>query len=139
MSSIRVEIVSAEGQIFSGDAQMLFAPAQMGELGIAPRHAPLLTNLRPGEVRVQTGDGEEQFFYVTGGILEIQPYLVTVLADSALRGDQLDEEAALEARNRAREVLAGRHDEVDLAQAQAELVEAEARYRAAQKLRGMRR
>ena len=139
MSVIRVEIVSAEGEIFSGDAQMLFAPAQMGELGIAPRHAPLLTNLKPGEVRVQTEDGEERFFYVTGGIMEIQPHLVTVLADSALRGDQLDEEAALAARDRAREVLAGRHDEIDLAQAQTELVEAEARYRAAQKLRGTRR
>ena len=139
MSVIRVEIVSAEGAIFSGDAQMLFAPAQMGELGIAPRHAPLLTNLKPGEVRVQTEDGEERFFFVTGGIMEIQPHLVTVLADSALRGDQLDEEAALAARDRAREVLAGRHDEIDLAQAQAELVEAEARYRAAQKLRGTRR
>jgi F-type H+-transporting ATPase subunit epsilon len=139
MSSIRVEIVSAEGEIFSGDAQMLFAPAQQGELGIAPRHAPLLTNLKPGEVRVQTSDGEEQFFYVTGGILEIQPHLVTVLADSALHGDQLDEEAALAARDRAREVLEGRHTITDLAQAQSELVEAEARYRAAQKLKGMRR
>lgn len=139
MPSIRVEIVSAEGEIFSGDAQMLFAPAQQGELGIAPRHAPLLTNLKPGEVRVQTNDGEERFFYVTGGILEIQPHLITVLADSALHGDQLDEQAALEARNRAREVLDGRHTVTDLAQAQAELVEAEARYRAAQKLSGHRR
>ena len=139
MSTIRVEIVSAEGQIFSGEAEMLFAPAQMGELGIAPRHAPLLTNLKPGEVRVQTGEGEEKFFYVTGGNLEIQPHLVTVLADSALRGDQLDEDAALAARDRAREVLEGRHAEVDLAQAQAELVEAEARYRAAQKLKAASR
>jgi F-type H+-transporting ATPase subunit epsilon len=139
MPSIRVEIVSAEGEIFSGDAQMLFAPAQQGELGIAPRHAPLLTNLKPGEVRVQGSDGEEQFFYVTGGVLEIQPHLVTVLADSALHSDQLDEEAALAARDRAREVLEGRHTITDLAQAQAELVEAEARYRAAQKLRGTRR
>ena len=138
MPTIRVEIVSAEGEIYSGDAEMLFAPAQMGELGIAPRHAPLLTHLKPGEVRVQTGDGEEKFFYVTGGILEIQPYLVTVLADSALRGDQLDEEAALAARDRAREVLEGRHTTTDLAQAQAELVEAEARYRAAQKLKATR-
>jgi len=134
---IRVEIVSAEGEIFSGDAEMLFAPAKMGELGVAPRHAPLLTALKPGEVRVQTSEGE-QFFYVTGGVLEIQPHLVTVLADSALHGDQLDEAAALAARDRAREVLAGRHDEIDLAQAQAELVEAEARYRAAQKLKGHR-
>ena len=134
---IRVEIVSAEGEIFSGEADMLFAPAKMGELGIAPRHAPLLTALKPGEVRVQTAEGE-QFFYVTGGVLEIQPHLVTVLADSALHGDQLDEAAALAARDRAREVLSGRHDEIDLAQAQAELVEAEARYRAAQKLKGHR-
>ena len=139
MPSIRVEIVSAEGEIFSGDAQMLFAPAQQGELGIAPRHAPLLTNLKPGEVRVQTSDGEEQFFYVTGGILEIQPHLITVLADSAVHGDQLDEQAALEARNRAREVLEGRHTTTNLEQAQLELVEAEARYRAAQKLSGTRR
>jgi len=137
MTTIRVEIVSAEGEIFSGDAEMLFAPAIMGELGIAPRHAPLLTNLKPGEVRVQAG-GEERLFYVTGGVLEIQPHLVTVLADSALHADDLDEAAALEARDRAREVLAGRHDEIDLAQAQFELVEAEARYRAAQKLRGKR-
>jgi F-type H+-transporting ATPase subunit epsilon len=135
---IRVEIVSAEGEIFSGDADMLFAPAKMGELGIAPRHAPLLTSLKPGEVRVKTGEGDK-FFYVTGGVLEIQPHLVTVLADSALHGDQLDESAALAARDKAREVLAGRHDEIDLAQAQAELVEAEARYRAAQKLKGHRK
>jgi len=134
---IRVEIVSAEGEIFSGDAEMLFAPAKMGELGVAPRHAPLLTALKPGAVRVQTRDGEK-FFYVTGGVLEIQPHLVTVLADSALHGDQLDEAAALAARDRAREVLVGRHDAIDLAQAQAELVEAEARYRAAQRLKGAR-
>ena len=138
MVSIRVEIVSAEGAIFSGEAAMVFAPAKMGEIGIAPRHAPLLTDLKPGEVRVQNSDGEEQCFYVTGGILEVQPHLVTVLADSALHADQLDENAALAARERAKEVLEGRHGEIDLAQAQAELVEAEARYRAAQKLRGKR-
>ncbi len=136
---IHVDIVSAEGEIFSGEAAMVYAPAVMGDVGIAPRHAPLLTNLRPGEVRVDTGDGEERFFYVTGGVLEVQPHLVTVLADSALRADQLDEAAALEARERAREALEGRHgEELDLAQAQAELAEAEARYRAAQKLKGKR-
>lgn len=135
---IRVDIVSAEGEIYSGDAEMVFAPGRMGELGIAPRHAPLLTHLKPGEVRVQTGDGDEKFFYVTGGVLEVQPYLITVLADSALHADQLDEDAALEARERAREALEGRMGEVDLEQAQAELVEAEARYRAAQKLKGQR-
>lgn len=136
--TIRVDIVSAEGEIYSGDATMVFAPGKMGELGIAPRHAPLLTHLQPGEVRVQTEDGDEKFFYVTGGVLEVQPYLVTVLADSALHADQLDEEAALEARERAREALEGRGGEIDLEQAQAELVEAEARYRAAQKLKGRR-
>lgn len=136
---IQVDIVSAEGDIFSGEAEWVFAPGRLGELGIAPRHAPLLTELKPGEVRVETSDGEEQFFYITGGVLEVQPHLVTVLADSALRGDELDEEAALAAREKAREVLAGRSDEIDLAQAQAELVEAEARYRAAQKLKGKRR
>lgn len=134
---IHVDIVSAEGAIFSGEAEMVFAPAQMGEIGIAPRHAPLLTDLRPGPVRVQTEDGE-QFFYVTGGVIEIQPHLVTVLADSALHGDQLDEAEALAARERAREALEGKHGEVDLAQAQAELIEAEARYRAAQRLKGKR-
>jgi len=138
MASIKVEIVSAEGEIFSGEAQMVFAPGQLGEIGIAPRHAPLLTDLKPGEVRVQTAEGEEQFFYVSGGILEIQPQLVTVLADSALRADELDEAAALEARERAREALEGRHGEIDLEQAQRDLVEAEARYRAAEKLKGRR-
>lgn len=136
--TIRVDIVSAEGEIYSGDAAMVFVPGRLGELGIAPRHAPLLTHLKPGEVRVQDSDGEEQFFYVTGGVLEVQPYLVTVLADSALHAEQLDADAALEARERAREALEGRHGEVDLERAQAELVEAEARYRAAQKLRGDR-
>ncbi len=136
--TIRVDIVSAEGEIFSGDAAMVFAPGKLGELGIAPRHAPLLTHLQPGEVRVQTEEGEEKFFYVTGGVLEVQPYLVTVLADSALHADQLDEEAALEARERARAALEGREGEIDLEHAQAELVEAEARYRAAQKLKGRR-
>ena len=135
--AIHVDIVSAEGAIFSGEAEMVFAPAQMGEIGIAPRHAPLLTDLRPGPVRVQTEDGE-QFFYVTGGVIEIQPHLVTVLADSALHGDQLDEAEALAARERAREALEGKRGEVDLAQAQAELIEAEARYRAAQRLKGKR-
>ena len=138
MASIHVDIVSAEGEIFSGEAEMVFAPGQLGESGIAPRHAPLLTDLKPGEVRVQTSEGEEQFFYVSGGILEIQPQLVTVLADSALRAEDLDEAAALEARERAREALEGRHGEIDLEQAQRDLVEAEARYRAAENLKGRR-
>ena len=135
--TIHVNIVSAEGEIYAGDADMVFAPAKMGEIGIAPRHAPLLTQLKPGSVRVQTGDGEK-VFYVTGGVLEIQPHLVTVLADSALHADQLDESEALAARDRARELLHGKGEGVDLAAAQAALVEAEARYRASQQLKGHR-
>ncbi len=134
--AIHVEIVSAEGAIFSGDAERVFAPARAGEIGIAPRHAPLLTTLKPGSIRVLTADGEK-VFYVTGGVLEIQPHLVSVLADSALHADQLDEAEALAARDRARELL-GRGGEIDLAAAQAALVEAEARYRAAQQLKGKR-
>ena len=133
---IHVEIVSAEGAIFSGDAERVFAPARAGEIGIAPRHAPLLTTLKPGSIRVLTADGEK-VFYVTGGVLEIQPHLVSVLADSALHADQLDEAEALAARDRARELL-GKGGEIDLAAAQAALVEAEARYRAAQQLKGKR-
>jgi F-type H+-transporting ATPase subunit epsilon len=136
--ALHVDIVSAEGEIYSGEAKMVFAPARMGEIGIAPRHAPLLTDLKPGSVRVEGEDGEEKFFYVTGGVLEVQPHLVTVLADSALHADQLDEDAALAARERAKEALEGRHGEIDIQQAQAELVEAEARYRAAQHLKGKR-
>ena len=135
--AIHVNIVSAEGAIFEGDADMVFAPAKAGELGIAPRHAPLITTLKPGSVRVQSGE-TEKLFYVTGGILEIQPYLITVLADSALHADQLDEAEALAARERAREMLQGRAEGIDLAAAQAALVEAEARYRAAQQLKGKR-
>ena len=139
MSTIHVEIVSAEGAIYSGDAEMVVAPAGMGEVGITPRHAPLMTNLRPGEVRVQTpDDGEELFFYVTGGVLEVQPHLVTVLADSALHGDQLDEQAALAAQQAAEEALKGATAKEDIAHAQAQLVEAAARYRAAQRLKGKR-
>ena len=135
--AIHVNIVSAEGEIFDGDADMVFAPAKAGEVGIAPRHAPLITTLKPGSVRVQSGGGEK-LFYVTGGILEVQPHLVSVLADSALHAGQLDEAEALAARERAREALAGRAGDIDLAAAQAALVEAEARYRAAQQLKGKR-
>ena len=138
MATIHVDIVSAEGEIYSGTAAMVYAPAKMGEVGIAPRHAPLLTVLKPGEVRVEDTEGKEHFFYVTGGMLEIQPHLVTVLADTALRGEQLDEAAALAARDEAEKSLAGISEETDLVRAQAELAEAEARYRAAQKIKGKR-
>ena len=139
MATIHVDIVSAEGEIHSGDAQMVFAPAEMGEVGIAPRHAPLLSALNPGEVRVITPEGDEEGFYITGGMLEIQPHLVTILADTALRGDQLDEAAALAARDEAMKALDGIAEETDLKQAQLELAEAEARYRATQKLKGKRK
>jgi len=138
MPTIHVDIVSAEGEIYSGDASMVYAPAKMGEVGIAPRHAPLLTALKPGEVRVEDPEGEEHFFYITGGMLEIQPHLVTVLADTALRGEQLDEAAALKAQQEAEEALQGASEETDLERAQQELAEARARYRAAQKLKGQR-
>lgn len=138
MATIKVDIVSAEGEIHSGEASMVFAPAKMGEVGIAPRHAPLLTALKPGEVRVEMPDGGEEAFYITGGMLEVQPHLVTVLADTALRGDQLDEAAALAAQQEAETALEGVSEETDIARAQAELEEARARYRAAQKLKGKR-
>ena len=137
MATIKVDIVSAEGEIHSGEAQMVFAPAKMGEIGIAPRHAPLLTALKPGEVRVQDAEGNELFFYVTGGILEVQPHLVTVLADTALHAEELDETAAMEARQAAEEAMKGATGK-DLAHAQEQLVEAAARYRATQKLKGKR-
>jgi len=138
MATIQIDIVSAEGEIHSGAASMVFAPAKMGEVGIAPRHAPMMTPLSPGEVRVQDADGKEESFYITGGMLEVQPYQVTVLADTALRGDQLDEAAALAAEQAAEAALEGASGETDVAKAQAELAEARARYRAAQKLKGKR-
>ena len=135
MATIHVDIVSAEGEIFSGEAAMVFAPAVMGELGIAPRHAPLLTNLKPGEVRVQTPAGDEQFFYVSGGAMEVQPHLVTVLADTAIRAKDLDEAAALQAKQRAEEALRDRKDHISVAQAQAELVRAAAQVKMIERLR----
>ena len=138
MATIQVDIVSAEGEIHTGEAAMVFAPASMGEVGIAPRHAPMLTTLKPGEVRIQDAEGKEQAFYITGGMLEVQPQRVTVLADTALRGDQLDEAVALAAQQAAEKALEGASAETDVARAQAELEEARARYRAAQKLKGKR-
>ncbi|HEV2213261.1 MAG TPA: F0F1 ATP synthase subunit epsilon [Gammaproteobacteria bacterium] len=133
-NTFHVDIVSAEREIFSGDAEMVFAPAEMGELGITPRHAPLLTRLKPGTVRVQTG-GEESVFYVSGGILEIQPHMVTVLSDTAQRAADIDEAAAQEAKRRAEEALANQSGEMDVARAQAELVEAVARLKALDQIR----
>ena len=132
--TIHVDIVSAEAEIFSGPAEMVFAPAEMGEVGIAPRHAPLLTRLKAGEVRVKNGD-DEQYFYVSGGVLEVQPHIVTVLADTALRARDIDEAKALEAKQRAEQALADRKADFDYAKAQAELAEAVAQLRTLQNLR----
>jgi F-type H+-transporting ATPase subunit epsilon len=137
-STIHVDIVSAEGQIFSGEASMVFVPGSQGELGIAPRHAPLLTTLKAGEVRVQSEGAEEQSFYVGGGSLEIQPNLVTVLADTAARARDLDEAAALAAKQRAEDAVRERTDKVEIAEAQAELARAMAQLRAIERLRKKR-
>lgn len=136
--TIHVDIVSAEGQIFSGDATMVFAPGSQGELGIAPRHAPLLTTLKAGEVRVQEEGQEEQVFYVGGGALEVQPHLVTVLADTAARARDLDEAAAHAAKQRAEDAIRSRGDKMDIAEAQAELARAVAQLRAIERLRKRR-
>jgi F-type H+-transporting ATPase subunit epsilon len=137
-NTIHVDIVSAEGEIFSGEASMVFAPAVMGEIGIAPRHAPLLTTLKPGEVRVQTPNGEEQFFYVSGGAIEVQPHLITVLADTALRAKDLDEAAALQAKQRAEEALKDRGDKISAAEAQAEMARAIAQMKLIERLRKLK-
>ena len=126
MASIHVDIVSAEGHIHHGEAGMVFAHGEMGELGIAPRHAPLLTRLKPGAVRVKQESGEELAFFVGGGILEVQPHLVTVLADTAIRAKDIDEAAAEKARQRAEEAMSNAKSDIDLARAQAELVQAAA-------------
>lgn len=137
--TLHVDIVSAEEEIFSGTATMVFAPAEMGEVGITPRHTPLLTRLKPGEVRVQQQNGEELFFFVTGGILEIQPHVVTVLSDTAIRAKDLDEAAALESKKQAEQALRDQKSEQDLAKAQAELAAIAAQLRAIQKIRDKKR
>jgi F-type H+-transporting ATPase subunit epsilon len=133
--TIHVDIVSAESEIFSGLAEMVFAPAIMGEVGILPRHAPLLTQLKPGEVRLKLPEGQEEIFYVSGGILEVQPHVVTVLSDTALRAKDVDESAALEAKQRAEQMIQDRSSEFEYAKAQVELAEAVAQLHAIQRLR----
>ncbi|MGQ0430627.1 MAG: F0F1 ATP synthase subunit epsilon [Gammaproteobacteria bacterium] len=133
-----IDIVSAEGKIHSGPATMVFAPASQGEIGIAPRHAPLLTTLKPGEVRVQTESGEELVFWVGGGALEVQPHKITVLADTAARAKDLDEAAALAAKQRAEEALRDGVGATEIAETQAELARAAAQLRAIEKLKQLR-
>ena len=133
--TFQCDIVSAQEEIFSGEATMLFATGKLGELGISPRHAPLITVLKPGPVRVQTPDGQEAFFFVGGGILEVMPHLVTVLADTAVRAEDLDSVAAQRAKEEAERTLADRTGGVEVADAQARLAEAAAQLRALEQLR----
>jgi len=133
--TMRVEIVSAEAEVYSGLAEMVIAPALMGEVGILPRHSQFLTELKPGEVRVKLPNGEEELFYVSGGFLEVQPHMVTVLSDTGLRAKDLDEAKALEAKSTAERALADRSAKIDYAKAQAELAEAIAQLAAIQRLR----
>jgi F-type H+-transporting ATPase subunit epsilon len=133
--TIHVDIVSAEQEIFSGLAEMVFAPAELGEVGITPRHAPFISSLKPGEVRVKINDKESHPFYVSGGILEVQPHLVTVLADTAIRAKDIDEAAALEAKTKAEEALADKSGKIDYATAQAQLLQAMMQLQTIERLR----
>src|SRR5579862_1371907 len=136
--TIQVDIVSAEGEMFSVAASMLFAPASEGDVGIAPRHAPLLSLLKAGEVRVKTPDGEEHHFFVGGGVIEVQPAKVTILADTAMRAKDIDEAAALAAKQRAEEALRDKAGHITLAEAQAELARAIAQIKLIERLRKLR-
>ena len=133
--TIHVDIVSAEQEVYSGLAEMLFAPAELGEVGIAPRHAPLITRLKPGEVRVKLNDKESLAYYVSGGLLEVQPHVVTVLADTAIRAHDINEAAALQAKAHAEELLADKTGKYDYALAKAELAEAISQLKTLERLR----
>ena len=135
MSTIRCDIVSAEAEIFHGDAVMVVATGELGELGITPRHAPLITRLKPGHVDVVLAAGERQQFYVSGGILEVQPQVVTVLVDTAIRAADLDEAAAQRAKKEAEDALANRTDALEVSEAQAKLAQAMAQLQALERLR----
>lgn len=137
--NIHVDIVSAEGSIHSGSAGMVYAQAEMGEVGITPRHAPLLTRLDPGAVRIEDAQGETEYFFVSGGILEVQPHLVTVLADTAERAHDIDEAEAEAARRRAEEAVEQSQDNVDMARAKAEMAEAAARLHVVNQVKGTSR
>lgn len=134
-ATLRLDIVSAEKAIFSGEVAMVFATGDMGELGIAPGHTPLITSLKAGNIRAILANEEEEVFYVKGGMLEVQPFIVTVLADTIVRAKDIDEAAALEAKAKAEQVLSEKGTEVDFAKASSELAEAIAQIRAVQKLK----
>ena len=135
MSTIQCDIVSAEAEIFSGEASLVVVTGEEGELGIAPRHAPLLTRIKPGQVRVMLPEGGEEFYYVSGGMLEVQPHVVTVLADTAARAADLDEAAAVKAKEDAERALADRSADIGMAEAQSQLAEAVAQLAALERLR----
>ena len=136
MATLHVDVVSAEESIFSGEAKFVALPGEDGELGILPRHTPLITRIKPGAVRIQRADnGEEEFVFVAGGILEIQPGTVTVLADTAIRGKDLDEAKATEAKRQAEEAMRNAKSDIDLAAAQSEFATMAAQLAAIQKLR----
>lgn len=133
--TIRLDIVSAEKQIFSGEVEMIFVTGEMGELGIAPGHSQLLTTLRPGYVRVILPSKQEEVFYISGGMIEIQPYIASVLADTAMRANDIDEAAAIAAKEQAEKALSGKATAIDIAKATVELAEAVAQIRAIQHLK----
>ena len=135
MNTIQVDIVSAEKEIFSGEAQMVFAPAIMGEVGIAPGHTPLVTKMSPGEVRVMGVDGNESAFYVSGGLLEVQPQIITVLSDTAERAEDLDEAAVIKAKEEAEKAINEKDSKIDYAKAQIALAEAAAQLQTLQRMR----
>jgi F-type H+-transporting ATPase subunit epsilon len=136
VATVHIDVVSAEESIFSGEAEFIAAPAQMGEVGIYPHHAPMITSIKPGALRIKLADkNEEQLIYISGGILEVQPGVVTVLADTAIRGHDLDEAQANAAKKAAEEAMKNRSSDIDYAKAQAELAEAIAQIQAIQKLR----
>lgn len=134
-ATLRLDIVSAEKSIFSGEVATVFATGDMGELGIMPGHTPLVTSLKSGDIRAVLPDQAEEVFYVKGGLLEVQPYIVTVLADTIVRAKDIDESAALEAKTKAEQALSEKGTEVDFARASSELAEAIAQIRAVQKLK----
>ena len=135
MSTIRVDVVSAEESIFSGDAKFVALPGESGELGILPGHIPLITRIKPGAVRIEKADGGEEFVFVAGGILEVQPNHITVLSDTAIRGKDLDEAKALDARKQAEEALKNAKSDIDLAKATSELAVMAAQIAALRKFR----
>ena len=138
MSTILVDVVSAEESIFSGEARFVALPGEAGELGIYPRHTPLITRIRPGAVRIEKADGSEEFVFVAGGVLEVQPDHVTVLSDTAIRGKDLDEAKASEARKAAEEAVKNAKSEIDMAKAQSELAVMAAQLAALRKYRQKR-